>query len=1069
MIQAKQYFARISLFTLFFIFIFSGFATSQEYRLIDAHGQEKSIGDAREDLWFFDDADAVIRYVSVVPGDAVTGSRYPEKGSGLTLNIFPDKEMDAIIERATTNVNTTFTIRARLSEPGAGHLVMSTTEGRSLATIMNESEGKLYRILSDPETGEHYMVELDYDKLEVPHDCPVEYPPPVTPGEKLEQQRIRKQMMQKELGPEDPADVDVMIVFTPAAKDWARDNEGGVSNTVAIAMEYAQLVSDNSDLGITYRLVNSRLVDYEESAEPGADLRRLTASPEFNPFGQSHEGVPIPGYMNEVHDWRDEYRADLVAIFASVDGVGGLGWQLMDTDGRPNYGFSLTRVQQASWTYTHIHEIGHNMGAHHHKEQDAGPGPGIFPYSAGWRWTGDDQGNYASVMTYESGQHFDDGVRHNRTPYFSNPEVKFQGVATGHPEDGDNARTLRETKQVVSQYRTYDVLALEGQVYDEHGEPMKDATVEVNEHGAMMLSREDGTYAFPYLPAGGQTITVSRPGYYPMEEEVQIDPAETVQKDFHMERLVDIAITGFVAPRDAMLTGLDGAILRFSRDGEHYTAKTDNGHFEVEDIPGGFTYDLMVTYPGYAVYQEEIELGRDVDVLDDIYLDRGFLPVEEIRADETDDYIDLSWDTPSYVGDYRHDSGSPTGGLGFRDVQNSLLGGAYPRHAWIDHVRWVTSDDSDDEVTLRILGLTADGRPDRNNELYVAEGVRNNPGTWTFHELPEVVYAPYGFFVGVGGSGDVLLQTDEVGFQPGTNFFTSDFDQFDLQDMADSDYERNFFVRASGYDFGPRLEHGQKEAPLVKLQEDAELQDISLKFTSLDDDAYYGKFENDSLLDEPLSYNIYLDDFDTPYEEGVEQTSYRFENLPHGRYQAGVQAIYEDGESTVTTREVFSGTPKFILSLEVQPEESGKVSLSGEFPEGEVVHLDAVPYAGYIFSAWKDEVSDLVSDDPGYEFVMPDRDVILTAVFEEDPQGAVALKVFPNPATTRLNVVADHPIEEVRLVNLMGQVVHKAVDINDGLYQIWLDGFTDGLYVLQVKTSEGWEHERVQLLKPYHP
>ncbi|MFP4065612.1 MAG: carboxypeptidase regulatory-like domain-containing protein, partial [Bacteroidales bacterium] len=530
---------------------------------------EKSIGEAHEDLWFFDDADAVVRYIPIVPGDAVTGSSTLEKGSRLILNLFPDKELEATIDRATTNANATFVIRARLSPPGAGYLVMSTTEGRSLATIMGENEGKLYRILSDPESGEHYMVELDSDSLDVKQDGPVEYPPPITPGEELEQQRIREQLLQKEAGPDDPADVDVLLVYTPAARDWAATNEGGIRNTLAIAMEYAQLISDNSELGITYRLVNSRLVDYEESTEPGADLRRLTASDQFNPFGPTHEGIAIPGYMNEVHTWRDEYKADLVAMFALVDGVGGLGWQLMDPDGRSNYGFSLTRVQQASWTYTHIHEVGHNMGAHHHKEQIEGPGPGLFNYSAGWRWTGNDGKNYASVMTYESGEHFDDGVRHNRTPYFSNPDVEFQGVATGDPEDGDNARTLRESKQVVSRYRTFDALALEGRIYDENGDPMRDVSVEVKDHGALMFSRGDGSYTFPYLPSGEQTVSVFQQGYYPIEEAVQIQPGQTTRQDFHMEKLVDVAITGFVAPRDAMLTGLDGAIVRFSRDSGH--------------------------------------------------------------------------------------------------------------------------------------------------------------------------------------------------------------------------------------------------------------------------------------------------------------------------------------------------------------------------------------------------------------------------------------------------------------------------------------------------------------------
>ncbi len=122
--------------------------------------------------------------------------------------------------------------------------------------------------------------------------------------------------------------------------------------------------------------------------------------------------------------------------------------------GSPTYGFSISRVQQAGWTYTTIHELGHNMGCHHHKEQNVQPGPGIFDYSAGWRWIGTDSGKYCSVMTYQSGDYFPDGQTHTRVGHFSNPDIVYQGVATGDAADGDNARTIREVKDVVSTYRS---------------------------------------------------------------------------------------------------------------------------------------------------------------------------------------------------------------------------------------------------------------------------------------------------------------------------------------------------------------------------------------------------------------------------------------------------------------------------------------------------------------------------------------------------------------------------------------------------------------------------------------
>jgi len=195
--------------------------------------------------------------------------------------------------------------------------------------------------------------------------------------------------------------------------------------------------------------VHSAQVDYTESQDPGMDLDRLTFHAGHDPWGW--EGSPR--YMDEVHQWRDRYGADLVTLVARRDDTGGIGWLLGEPTGWPEFGFSVVRVQQAHDTFTYIHEAGHNLGAGHHNAQLAQPGPGLHNHSGGWRWIGDDGGAYASVMTYGSGQFFRDGRTHRETPYFSSPAVFHQGVSAGDRRDGDNARTLRETGAVVASYR----------------------------------------------------------------------------------------------------------------------------------------------------------------------------------------------------------------------------------------------------------------------------------------------------------------------------------------------------------------------------------------------------------------------------------------------------------------------------------------------------------------------------------------------------------------------------------------------------------------------------------------
>ncbi len=61
-------------------------------------------------------------------------------------------------------------------------------------------------------------------------------------------------------------------------------------------------------------------------------------------------------------------------------------------------------------------------------------------------------------MAYSDGQFYDPpapgaGITSTEVPYFSNPSVSYQGVATGHSADGDNARNIREIKHVIAAYR----------------------------------------------------------------------------------------------------------------------------------------------------------------------------------------------------------------------------------------------------------------------------------------------------------------------------------------------------------------------------------------------------------------------------------------------------------------------------------------------------------------------------------------------------------------------------------------------------------------------------------------
>lgn len=375
----------------------------------------------------------------------------------ILLDLFSNRKYKAVIEKINTDINGTLVVRAKLTGYKYSYCIISTNNGKSLMTLDIPENDEYYRLNYDQNTKKHYLLDLDKSQMKYLEGAPSVIPPvnsqdtdKVKKNDKDEfSDNTKPEINSKTLNltgntintdDENTQDIiKILIVYTPAAAAWATANETGIANTISLLMDKAELALNNSNTLLTPELVHSAEVNYTES-NCVDDLYNLQGTTD--------------GFMDDVHNLRDYYAADLVVLLADINYTGGQGYLLSSTGGQPAYAFSLTRVQQASWTYTTIHEIGHNLGCHHHKLQNTQPGPGIFSYSAGWRWTGVDEGNYCSIMTYEDGSYFSDGIDHIRVPYFSNPGIQYLEGITGHISDGDNARTIRETKSVVSSYRT---------------------------------------------------------------------------------------------------------------------------------------------------------------------------------------------------------------------------------------------------------------------------------------------------------------------------------------------------------------------------------------------------------------------------------------------------------------------------------------------------------------------------------------------------------------------------------------------------------------------------------------
>jgi hypothetical protein len=353
-------------------------------------------------------------------------------GDRLWMTPFADRSYLAVVDRVEMDVNGVLAVRGRVEGWDYSYVLLSSRGGQTLGSLSIPEQGLDFDIRPVMDTGEHLVLEVDSRNRDFLEDAPPLESPAEESDDLLGFQSPAASSAQS-LSAE--ARLDVMVVYTPAARDWAA-SRGGIDFIISQDMQHDILAMQNSGLDIAARLVHSELVNYTESGDSGADLGRLQDTDDGN--------------MDDIHKWRNTHSADLVQLLALVNDTGGIGYLLNRTSGSPAYAFTLVRIQQAGWSYTSIHEIGHNLGCHHRKDQAVQPGPGLFSYSAGWRWIGSDGNRYCSIMSYQDDW---DGNKVTQVPYFSSPLFTYMGVAVGNALNADNARTISQTGPVVGSYR----------------------------------------------------------------------------------------------------------------------------------------------------------------------------------------------------------------------------------------------------------------------------------------------------------------------------------------------------------------------------------------------------------------------------------------------------------------------------------------------------------------------------------------------------------------------------------------------------------------------------------------
>ena len=180
-------------------------------------------------------------------------------------------------------------------------------------------------------------------------------------------------------------------------------------------------------------LVHAEEIAYDEFGTYGGHLNRLTD--------------PADGVMDAVHTLRDQHGADMVALLVDDGEFCGIAWLMQNLlPSFEQYAFSVTTWFCAAGNLTFPHELGHNMGCQHDRD-NAGSSP-VFAYSYGYQ---DPDELFRTVMAYNC----PGGCP--RIQHLSNPGVLYLGQPTGiptnEPDSAHNALTINQTAFTVANFR----------------------------------------------------------------------------------------------------------------------------------------------------------------------------------------------------------------------------------------------------------------------------------------------------------------------------------------------------------------------------------------------------------------------------------------------------------------------------------------------------------------------------------------------------------------------------------------------------------------------------------------